>query len=217
MCGRNAAEKNFDPLSLDLDVQATDLVGLGRGRGFKSTGHASILGKNDTCMSIKERCFDLVELFEESGITTKDEIAKRFGLHTADDLERERDESGALREEREHACGIISHIINRIEESMESYGTYTFEDNNLEGAVSALAEAVEALIDALSARREEASESMEAAQVIITEIENNLDVGGEFAIDYEGGLENALVQLSNAVERVLDEVRAGGENREDSG
>jgi hypothetical protein len=57
---------------------------------------------------------------------------------------------------------------------------------------------------------------MEAVQVMITDIENNLDVGGEFAIDEEGGLANALSQLSNAVERLLDEIRAGGENNEDT-
>ena len=217
LCGKQTSLNRFDPSGFDLDVYVQEVVGLGRARGFATTGRGSILGQNDTCEAINERILKLIKLFIEHGIVTRAEVAERFGLRTVDDLEAEQDRTQALKEEREEAVAAIRQLIDKIEEVLEAYGTYSFEgDDDLDGALSALGEAVDGLLDALSARREEASEAMEAVQVMITDIENNLDVGGEFAIDEEGGLANALSQLSNAIERLLDEIRAGGENNEDT-
>jgi chromosome segregation ATPase len=156
---------------------------------------------------------DLLELFIDHAIVTQEEIARRFGLHDSVELEAERDDVQALKEEQEEACGAIRGAIDKIEEALEAYGTYTFDESEgLDAALTALGDAVQGLLDDRSATKEQVSEAIQEIQTIITEIESNLGAEGEFTVDEEGGLANAIEQLNGVIQKLLDEFRAGGEN-----
>lgn len=206
---------NFDPTGFDLDIYTQDVVGLGKGKGFATKDRGSVLGRNELCETISCRMLDLLELFVEHGITTPKEIAERFELATTVQLEGERDETQALKEERESGYAKIREIIQSIEETIEAFGTYFFDDKDgLEAALSTLSDAVQALLDAYSAGKEAAEGVMASIQEMIDEIESRLGSEGEFIVDEDAGLGSANEQLKNAVERLLDELSAGGENDE---
>jgi ElaB/YqjD/DUF883 family membrane-anchored ribosome-binding protein len=212
LCGKQTSLSNFDPSQFELDVMTQDVVGLGKGKGFASVGRGSILGINETTEMIKIRMLDLLELFEEHGIVSAEEIAERFDLPTRNELKVEEDETQSMKEEREDAYAKIRELIDTIEQRLDASGEYSFDDSDgLEVALTRLGDAVNALADDYSAIKEAVHS---AAQDIINEIESTLESGGGFTFDESEGVTNCLEQLSNAVQRLLDEYYALKENQQ---
>ena len=155
MCGRNVAQSNFDPDSLDLDVQTTRLVGLGKGRGFRSTGHGSILGQNEICLKVKDRCLDLLELFVNHGVATLDQIGGRFGLVPFYQINAEGDETQALREEMEVRDQKLDDLCLEIADALgESPDDYPSDDEDGDEQYAKLRYLVRRALDEFTAMRE---------------------------------------------------------------
>ena len=94
--------KYFEPNGFGHDAYTQDVRGLGKGKGFETSGRGSILGKNDVTEKIADRCLDLLSLFMDNDILSEEEVRKRLGLsEEISVVKREEDEAQALREERE--------------------------------------------------------------------------------------------------------------------
>jgi hypothetical protein len=80
MCGLASALSRFDPTKLDKDIYIRSVRGLGRGAGFAAGPDISVLGDDDITSMVKDRCFELIQLFLEKGIISNREIMTRLGL-----------------------------------------------------------------------------------------------------------------------------------------
>ena len=90
LCGKSSSAKHYDPKSLELDVIAKNLKGLGRGRGFIVVNQWSILaGDPKWLKGMGQRLLDLVALFHEHGIVSTKEIRTRFGLEEQEEPQEE--------------------------------------------------------------------------------------------------------------------------------
>lgn len=214
MCGKQTSLENFDPSGFAQDIMTQEVIGLGKGKGFKSTGRGSILGHNDTCAAIKDRALDILDMLLEHYVVTEKEIVERLGLGTPQQPEVEKDENAALKEEREESIGTIQEIIGTVEEILEAPGEYTVHGSDgIDVALARLRDAVGALGDAHSAMKEENREAMAVMQDTVNESEETLESYGEFPIDLDGSVADAARQVQDANRRALDEVTAARENK----
>jgi len=112
LCGKNNSFESFNPTQLDDDVYAIRIVGLGRGRGFKTVGKYSLLNDMDVMGPIKDRVLVLVDLLHNNDIISDDELAERFGGGSAEETERWREYAGRLNRR-------IRGVVERIEEATD--------------------------------------------------------------------------------------------------
>jgi len=209
-CGRSVALKNFDPENLDLDVMVQDMKGLGRGKGFESTGRSSILGKNDVCERIADRSIALLKLFIDHDVVTAAEVRKRLELPgTVTVVERNEDEVQALRErieEREkEITSITSDMADAMGESVDDYEGEGHEEDDI--IIARLRHYSVRLTDEHEAMTDKEGVSpADSINEITSEIAEAL---GESADDYEpddgeeGG--GPLGKLRHFVSRMIDE------------
>jgi hypothetical protein len=217
MCGRNVSLSHFDPDSLDLDVMTQEMRGLGKGKGFASAGCGSILGKNDTVEKIKDRILDLLELFTDEGIVSKDEVRNALGLLETPAVDKETDETQALREEIEEReskiYAIVSDMAEALGETIDDYEENGEEDDQV---LARLEYYSARLIDEYGATREEEGESRgDKIDEIASEIADAL---GDNTDDYQpdGGDEDDehIAKLRYFVGRVIDDYVAAREENE---
>jgi hypothetical protein len=125
-CGKLSSLKHFHPGDFDDDVYTVDVQGLGKGRGFKTTGQASILGKNEVTEKIADRCLVLLGLFIDHDVVTEEEVRKRLGLSVSETIiDQETDETTAVQEEREASDQAIDELVGQIAEALgESPDSY---------------------------------------------------------------------------------------------
>ena len=64
LCGRHVPEKVFNPESLDSDIYAVLVSGLGRGKGFAVSEPFSILGNPAITAPIADRCRSILKTIE---------------------------------------------------------------------------------------------------------------------------------------------------------
>ena len=129
LCGKNSSLRGFNPELLDLDVYVLSFAGLGRGLGFKSLGHKSILSSNnDTIGMIKERLLELLLLFKKKRILRPTEILLRLNLSQGSDiLESLSEENLALKEENIELKRTISELESLTEDLSEESIDSTYE------------------------------------------------------------------------------------------
>ncbi len=156
LCGKNTSLKNYKPDSFDLDIYVQDFRGLGRGRGFKSTGRRSVLHNTAILSPLTDRMLDLVELLRDEGQIDDSELSDRLGLLEGTDEGDQGDaaeELGAIKAWREETLRDIGKITD------ETYEAAQVEDREEEeDPVEDLRTGVRMLIDenqALKARVEE--------------------------------------------------------------
>ena len=113
LCGKNSSLESFDPSQLDDDVYAIQVVGLGRGRGFKTVGRHSLLDDEEVMEPIKDRLFDLVDLLRKHGTISDDEIKERFGNGSDDEVERVKEYARSLNRRIRGAAERIEEATDR--------------------------------------------------------------------------------------------------------
>jgi chromosome segregation ATPase len=74
MCGRHVPENVFDPKSLDADIYAVHVSGLGRGKGFAVSEPFSILGNLAITAPIADRCRSILKTIEGNWPATEGEL-----------------------------------------------------------------------------------------------------------------------------------------------
>lgn len=65
LCGRHVPEQVFDPFSMDDDIYAVEVRGLGRGMGFKVTGQHSVLDEPEITGAISIRCQKILQMIHQ--------------------------------------------------------------------------------------------------------------------------------------------------------
>lgn len=80
LCGKNTSLNSYDPSQFDLDIYEVEMMGLGRGKGFRVVGKHSLLGEPETLAPLRERLLDLVELLHRRNIIDDAELQERFGF-----------------------------------------------------------------------------------------------------------------------------------------
>ena len=80
LCGKNAPLTSFDPENLDLDVSLTSFIGLGRGKGFTTSEKISILGDDTYSPMIADRIINLLKMFLNEDVISKEKILERLEL-----------------------------------------------------------------------------------------------------------------------------------------
>jgi hypothetical protein len=223
LCGRNVSVNTFDPCSFEVDVLAQEVRGLGKGKGFASTGRHSILGRNDTVEKIADRCLALLELFINEDIITADEVRGRLGIpKVAPVVEREEDETQALREDIEDMRNEINTIISDIADALGMDVDDIETDEEVDDpAVAKLKFVSTRLIDSYGATKEEEGESRgEKIDAITSEIAEAL---GESADDYQpdgsdddGDGDEHVAKLRHFVHRLIDDYVSARENEVES-
>jgi len=131
MCGKMTSRRFFDPESLALDILVQDVQGLGKGRGFKSKGRRSILGRSDIVSRIANRSLDLLELLVRRGLISKEEVAQRVNISIGNEealravvrdrngtIESLRDEIASMEAGREEIEETLDGMINEIQEAL---------------------------------------------------------------------------------------------------
>lgn len=126
VCGKNSSLKHLHPIEFDDDIYAQDIQGLGKGKGFRTTGRISILHGSEVKDRIVPRLIVLLKLAIDEDVVSADEVRRRLGLRDAEEaVEAEEDETTALQEERETADQAIDEIIGQIAEALgEDPGSY---------------------------------------------------------------------------------------------
>ena len=141
--------RTFKPQSLDLDIYAQDVKGLGRGRGFKVIGRGSALDKPSVTEPIKGRLLDLSLMLYREGLLSKEELAKRFGLILPKDYQALEEERDALQADFEEGEGRIKETEDGLDEVKGE-----LEEAN-EGFPDKLNELTDLIADALEEDRED--------------------------------------------------------------
>jgi len=119
LCGKNSSLRLLDPDSFDDDIYAQDVRGLGKGRGFETTGRVSIPRSAEVRDKIMPRLIELVKLLIDEDVISADEVRRSLGLPEVESVvEREEDESQALREETETRDELIDEIVTEIAEAL---------------------------------------------------------------------------------------------------
>jgi polyhydroxyalkanoate synthesis regulator phasin len=211
LCGKNSSLRYLDPDSFEDDILAQDVVGLGPGQGFKTTGRHSILHSGEVKAIIAPRLLVLVKLMIDEGVLSTDEVTRRLGLPRVEVIvEREGDETQALREEREVTEERLKRIVAGMAEALEES-----PDDIEEDVVSELEHFVERMIDELGAAIDSEDQSTaERIDAITEEVANAL---GQSAGDFtpEGDEEDTPVgKLVHYARQMLDEFTALKENQE---
>ncbi len=163
LCGKSTSSKNFAPNSLDLDVYSQAFIGLGRGKGFRSTGRTSILISSVSIM-IKDRILDLLELFLKNDLMRREELEVRFGLTSSkkdesaalaaileeknQTINELRGEVSALDASKEEIVEAAKEIISLVEERLGSDWIYGYDD-----PLEELKHVIEKLIDEIMANQ----------------------------------------------------------------
>ena len=80
LCGKYAPLTSFDPENLDLDLCLVSFIGLGRGRGFTTSDKISILGDETYSPMIADRIVDLLKMFLNEGVISREQILERLEL-----------------------------------------------------------------------------------------------------------------------------------------
>lgn len=80
VCGRYSSLKSFQPESSELAINTADMVGLGRGRGFKAINKQSLDFSSPIARKINNRLLDLVSMMLSEGVTTQKEIVEKLEL-----------------------------------------------------------------------------------------------------------------------------------------
>ena len=211
LCGKNASLRHLNPESFDVDILAQDVVGLGPGQGFKTTGRHSILHSAEVETKVLPRLFVLVKLMIDEGIVSADQVRKRLGLPTADVVvELESDEAQALREEREELEESLERIVANLAENLGE------NSDDLEGdIVNKLDYVAGRMADELGAATDsDVQSAAERVDSIMEEVANAL---GQSAADFvpEGDEGDSPVsRLIHFVRLMLDEFTALKENQE---
>lgn len=162
LCGRNVSLDHFDPSGFELDVTTQDIVGLGRGKGFRTEGRSSILGNNPVVHMIIDRIIALLNLFMDEDIVTWEEVSRRLG-YTPDEepaVEYEADETQALRENEElrnqsleELCTEAADVLGEVPEDYVNEG----DDDSGDELVGKLRYYVRRVLDEYTAMRENQS------------------------------------------------------------
>ena len=74
MCGRHVPENVFDPKSMDADIYAVHVSGLGRGKGFAVSEPFSVLGDPTITAPIADRCRSILKVIEGNKPATAGEL-----------------------------------------------------------------------------------------------------------------------------------------------
>lgn len=165
LCGKNSSLKHLEPSSFDDDIYAQDMRGLGKGRGFETTGRVSILGSAEVRNKIMPRLIELVKLLIDEDVISADAVRRRLGLPEVESVvEREEDESQALRESIETRDELIEEVVTEIAEALGESADGYQPDGDDEGDefVAKLRYFVGRLIDDYMAAKEENENSSDA-------------------------------------------------------
>ena len=217
LCGKNSSLRHLDPDSFDDDILAQDVVGLGPGRGFKTTGRHSILHSGEVKEKIMPRLFVLLRLMIEEGVVSADQVRKRLGLPDVRVVvEREDDEIQALREGREDTENRIRAVTSEIAEALgEDVDGYQFDDEGFDPVVGRLEYFAGRLMDEYGATADSEGVSMtDKMDQITNEIADAL---GQDAGDFtpEGDEDDSpLSKLNHYVRLMIDEYTALRDNQE---
>jgi hypothetical protein len=119
LCGKNSSLRLLDPESFDDDILAQEVEGLGKGKGFRTTGRVSILHSSEVRDRIVPRLIVLLKLAIDEDVISADEVRSKLDLPDVEEaVETEEDETSALQEERETKDQAIDEIINQIAEAL---------------------------------------------------------------------------------------------------
>ncbi len=162
VCGRNCSLSHFDPSGFDVDIMTQEIRGLGKGKGFATSGRSSILGRNGVTMTIYHRMIVLIVLLMDENIVSRDEVRKDLGFPEVETIvERDEDELQAMREEAETRETGIGRVIGEMAEALgENAEDYVNEgDDDDDELVARLGYFARRLIDDYTAARDNADEN----------------------------------------------------------
>jgi len=80
VCGKYSSLKRFEPESSELNIITADMVGLGRGKGFKATNKQSVDFSSPIVSKINKRMLDLILIMISEGIISQKEIVEKLQL-----------------------------------------------------------------------------------------------------------------------------------------